>query len=187
MANTALIVCDFQNGIVSRFPGLDPVLDKAAEALEGARAKGDVLIVHIGVRFRPGHPEISPRNVVFSGIKEAKIFEEGTPQVEHHPKVAPKAGEVQVSKRRYGSFSTTELDLILRAHGVHKIVLTGIATQGVILSTVREAFDLDYEVVVLRDACADQDEEVHRVLLDKVISKQAKVITVEEYLASLKA
>jgi nicotinamidase-related amidase len=64
-------------------------------------------------------------------------------------------------------------------------VLTGIATSGVVLSTLRQAADLDYEITVLRDACADGDAEVHRVLLDKVFPRQATILDTDEWLSQL--
>ena len=63
--------------------------------------------------------------------------------------------------------------------------MTGIATSGVVLSTLRQAADLDYGLTVLRDGCADRDHEVHRVLLDKVFPRQATVLTVDEWVASV--
>jgi nicotinamidase-related amidase len=59
-------------------------------------------------------------------------------------------------------------------------VLAGIATSGVVLSTLREAADRDYQLIVLSDCCFDLDAEVHRVLMDKVFPRQAEVLTVEE-------
>lgn len=73
--------------------------------------------------------------------------------------------------------------MILRAQRVQTLVLAGIATSGVVLSTLRQAADMDYRLVVLRDGCADADEEVHRVLLDKVFPRQADVRTVDEWVA----
>jgi nicotinamidase-related amidase len=60
-------------------------------------------------------------------------------------------------------------------------VLTGIATSGVVLSTVREAADKDYRLTVLADCCADGDQEVHQVLTTKVFPRQADVLTVGEW------
>jgi nicotinamidase-related amidase len=70
---------------------------------------------------------------------------------------------------------------------VTRLVLTGIATSGVVLSTLREAADRDYELTVLADGCADADDEVHRVLIEKVFPRQALVMTVEEWATALKA
>jgi nicotinamidase-related amidase len=73
----------------------------------------------------------------------------------------------------------------LRAAGADTLVLAGIATSGVVLSTLRQAADLDYRLTVLADACADRDEEVHRVLTEKVFPRQALVTTTDEWIASL--
>ncbi len=63
---------------------------------------------------------------------------------------------------------------------VTHLVLIGAATSGVVLSTLREAADRDYRLTVLADGCLDADEEVHRVLHDKVFPRQAEVVSVDE-------
>jgi nicotinamidase-related amidase len=93
-----------------------------------------------------------------------------------HSRLAPQAGDVLVAKGRVGAFSTTDLETILRAKGITTLVLMGIATSGVVLSTVRWAADADYELVVVEDCCADADEEVHRVLTQKVFPRQTSVV-----------
>jgi nicotinamidase-related amidase len=75
--------------------------------------------------------------------------------------------------------------VVLRSQGIGTLVLTGIATSGVVLSTLREAADKDYELVVLADCCADGDSEVHRVLLEKVFPRQADVLDVESWARGL--
>ena len=76
---------------------------------------------------------------------------------------------------------------MLNGGGVDTLVLTGIATSGVVLSTLRYAADLDYRLVVLADACADADDEVHRVLTTKAFPRQADVLTVAQWAKSLGA
>ncbi|HXC06188.1 MAG TPA: isochorismatase family protein [Bacteroidia bacterium] len=66
------------------------------------------------------------------------------------------------------------------------MILTGVATSGVVLSTLREASDKDYRLTVLSDCCADRDEEVHRVLTTKVFIRQAEVMTVKEWVTKVK-
>lgn len=61
------------------------------------------------------------------------------------------------------------------------MVLTGVSTSGVVLSTLREAADKDYQLTVLADCCADGDEEVHRLLVDKVFPRQADILTAAEW------
>ena len=99
--------------------------------------------------------------------------------------LSPVAGDVVVVKRRVSAFTGSDLEVVLRALEVDQLVLAGIATSGVVLSTVREAADRDYRLTVLADACADQDDEVHRVLTEKVFPRQAEVTTVDTWVSTL--
>jgi nicotinamidase-related amidase len=79
------------------------------------------------------------------------------------------------------AFAGSDLDVVLRGLGAGTLVLAGIATSGVVLSTLRQAADLDYRLIVLADACLDADPEVHRVLTEKVFPRQAEVSTVAQW------
>jgi len=79
----------------------------------------------------------------------------------------------------------SDLEVILRSRGIDKLILTGIATSGVVLSTLREAADKDYQIVVLSDAVFRCRSRSHRVLLEKVFPRQADVLTVSEWAATL--
>ena len=74
--------------------------------------------------------------------------------------------------------------MILRANGIENLVLFGLSTSEITLSTLRRAFDLDYQCVVLKDACCDGDPEIHRVLTEKTFVNQATVQTVDEFIAA---
>jgi nicotinamidase-related amidase len=91
------------------------------------------------------------------------------------------------SKHRVGAFAGTDLDMILRAHDIDTLVLCGIATSGVVLSTLRHAADADYRIFVLRDCCSDQDSEVHGCLLDKVFPRQADVIDSAAFIRAVRS
>lgn len=99
--------------------------------------------------------------------------------------VEPLPGEVEVVKRRVSAFTGSGLEVVLRAQDIDHLVLSGIATSGVVLSTLREAADQDYQLTVLSDACLDNDPEVHRVLIEKVFVRQAQVLSVSDWVASL--
>ena len=79
-------------------------------------------------------------------------------------------------KTRFGAFSTTDLYRDLHAKGLDTLVIAGISTSGVVLSTLRDAGDQDYRLFVLADATADPDAEVHRVLIEKVFPHQADIV-----------
>ena len=178
-AHTALLIMDYQVDVVSRYVQQNQsLLDRAAETLNAARAAG-APVVYVAVRFRAGYPEVSSRNQSFAALRESGRLLAGSPGAAIHPQVAPQPEEPVVIKRRVGAFSTTDLETILRAQGITTLVLMGIATSGVVLSTVRWAADLDYSLVVVEDCCADSDEEVHRVLMQKVFPRQARVIAAD--------
>ncbi|HEX4386265.1 MAG TPA: isochorismatase family protein, partial [Myxococcales bacterium] len=86
-----------------------------------------------------------------------------------------------IHKQRVGAFSENHLELVLRARGIDHLVLFGISTSGIVLSTVRAAFDKDFRTVVLADACFDADAEVHRVLTEKIFPRQATVTSVDAF------
>ncbi len=181
-ARTALLIMDYQNDIVNILPEKDraPLLEKAAAILKEARTAG-LPVIYVVVRFRDGYPEISPQNRLFSGLKGTGRLGEGTPGAEIHAKVAPQPGDIVVTKRRVGAFSTTDLETILHAKNIDTLSLFGIATSGVVLSTVRWAADMDYRLVVIGDTCADRSEEVHRVLIEKVFPGQATVVSTQDF------
>lgn len=183
MATTALLVMDVQNGVVDRFAdGAGPLLGALARAVGAARSAG-IPVVFVRVAFRPDMPEVSRHNRTFSALAQAGNFGEQDLSTQMHPAVAPLPGDVVVTKRRVSAFAGSDLDVVLRSLEVTSLVLTGIATSGVVLSTLRQAADLDYELTVLEDGCLDADPEVHRVLVEKLFPRQAAVTTVERWIA----
>ena len=193
MAKTALLVCDLQQGVLSSIPTLPAdYLARAAATIQAARSAG-AQIIYIAIGFRPGHADLSPRNKVRAYVAgKPTHFVTGDASAAIDPLVAPVAqsesgGDMIVTKRRFSAFADTELQLVLRSLGITDLVLFGVVTSGVVLSTARAAGDLDYTVTVLEDLCADRDAEVHEVLVRKVLPMQADVVTAEAWLAGLKA
>jgi nicotinamidase-related amidase len=184
MTSTALLVMDVQRGIVERFAGDDGYLPRLATAVQAARGAG-LGIIYVTVAFRRGYPEVSRDNKTFAAIAGTGRFTDDDPGSRVHPAVAPAPGDVVVSKRRVSAFAGSDLDMVLRAGGIHSLVLAGIATSGVVLSTLRQAADLDYRLTVLADGCLDADPEVHRVLLEKVFPRQAEVVSIADWTAGL--
>ena len=182
---SALLVMDFQNGLVERLGNASGLLGRLGGTISAARHAG-MQVIYVHVRFRDGYPEISPRNRTFSALKGgAAPMTESDLSTAIHPAVAPQAGDIVVTKRRVGAFSGSDLDVVLRSQGITSLVLTGIATSGVVLSTLRAAADMDFEITVLSDCCADSDPQVHEVLMTKVFPRQAEVLMAEEWQSRL--
>jgi len=177
----ALLVMDVQVGIVSRAAQMGDVLTPISAAITAART-ATIPVIYVIVDFRPGYPEISPRNKSFSAFTQRQ----SPPSImEIHPAIVPQPTEVVVTKRRVSAFSESDLEVVLRAQDISHLVLCGIATSGVVLSTLREAADKDYQLTVLADGCIDPDEEVQRVLLSKVFPRQAEVLQTEAWRTKL--
>jgi len=173
---------DVQGDIVERFSGDTGYLPRLAAAIAAARHAG-IGVIYVTVAFRPGYPEASERNKTFSAVAGTGRYTEGSDSTRVHPAVAPAPGEVTVTKRRVSAFAGSDLEVVLRAGGITHLVLAGIATSGVVLSTLRQAADLDYQLTVLSDGCLDADAEVHRVLTEKIFPRQAEVLTIKEWSA----
>jgi nicotinamidase-related amidase len=182
---SALLVMDFQTAVVEMIATeKDALLSRTAKLVETARHAG-MRVIYVVVGFRAGYPEVSPRNQSFGPIRESGRFAHGSGGTEVHPTVAPEPGEVVITKHRVSAFAGTDIDMILRANGIETLVLAGIATSGVVLSTVRHGADADYQIVVVEDCCADRDPEVHRVLMEKVFPRQATVVKAEAVVGAL--
>jgi nicotinamidase-related amidase len=184
-SRTVLLLMDFQHGVVERL-GTPDVVTAADRAAKAARSAG-IPVMFVRVGFRAGYPEVAESNASFSVLSAqgGDVYQEDHPATQVHADLTPLPGEPVIVKRRVSAFSGSDLDVLLRAAGADTLVLAGIATSGVVLSTLRQAADLDYRLTVLADACADRDEEVHRVLTEKVFPRQALVTTTDEWIASL--
>jgi nicotinamidase-related amidase len=141
--------------------------------------------VYVRVAFRPGHPEISPANRIFSGLRGSPFLLEGAADADIHPGVSPEPDDVIITKHRVGAFWGTDLDQVLRAKGIDTLILAGYATSGVVLTTVGDAADKDYYISVLSDCVTDNNQEVHQTLLTSVFPSQALVQTSDEFAESL--
>jgi nicotinamidase-related amidase len=187
MVTQSLLLMDLQGSVLARFPDhKSELLSVLSGAAAAARAAG-IPVIHVRIAFRDGTPEISRHNRVFAAHAGASTLLEGAGATAIDPALGPEPGDIVVTKKRVSAFSGSDLQLILRSLEVRSLVLAGIATSGVVLSTVREAADLDYELTVLRDGCVDADPEVHRVLLDKVFPRQASVISTAEWISTNRA
>ena len=164
-ARTAVLIMDFQQRIIANVAS-EPaaVVANAARALAAARAAG-IPVIYV--------------------VHRGGAFADYAPDVELHDGVAPAAGELVITKIRPGPFSSTALDVTLRALGRDHLVIMGVATSGCVLSAVRWAVDINYTFTVLADACSDADPEVHRVLTEKVYPRQGGVITTDQFRAAL--
>lgn len=179
---TSLLVMDMQNSIVARYAENGKVLLPFQKAIEAAR-RHSIPVIFVRVAFSEGYPEISQERASeltkYGGMTISDIA------TQIHESVQPRPDEPVVTKFRISAFAGSNLEVILRSRQIETLILSGIATSGVVLSTLREAADKDYSLKVLSDACLDADPEVHRILTEKVFPRQADVLTVDAWLNGL--
>ena len=183
-ATSAVLIMDYQVDIVGSKDDRLVLLENARAVLQEARSLG-IPIIYVMVSFREGYPEISDRNIMFSGLRAGGRLIAGTPGTQIHPTVKPHDQDVVVVKKRVNAFFNTELETILKSKGVDTVILMGIATSGVILSTVRWAADADYSIIVIGDCCNDGDQEVHTLLTEKILPRQSDVVSTSQMLQFL--
>lgn len=173
-ARTALLSMDFQRDIVgpsALSPHDAPALARlgaavvcASQLIARAREVG-MLVIHVRVAFRPGHPEVSPYSPMMSFMKSKNLLVDGADGTGFDPRVAPREDEPIVTKRGVGSFTGTDLGPMLRARGIERLLLTGLVTHYVVAGTAREAHDLGLGFVVVSDAVASASPERHEAAL----------------------
>ncbi|MEV7566069.1 cysteine hydrolase family protein [Streptomyces tanashiensis] len=153
------------------------VLGHARRAVDRARERG-IPVVHVVVGFSPGLADWSPASTLFAEAADGDRLILGTWGTRIHDSLKPEPHEPVVAKRRISPFRGTHLELILRSLGVNTLLLTGVTTDLVILSTAREAHDLDFRVEVLEDATATSSPELHEAALT-LLRRTADVTTVD--------
>ncbi|MFC8075661.1 cysteine hydrolase family protein [Streptomyces sp. NPDC057307] len=165
---TALLAMDFQNGTVPRAPEPDALIDRIKGAIADVRAVGGT-IGHVRAGFTEDEWAAVPEtNKHFTAVVAAKRLHHEDALTQIDARVAPEDGDIVVRKIRVGAGSTTDLHEQLGARGIDTLILAGLSTSGVVLSTFMDAIDRDYRVFILSDGGADLDPEVHRVLVEKV-------------------
>ncbi|MFF9346183.1 isochorismatase family protein [Streptomyces sp. NPDC014734] len=169
--NTALVVVDLQKGIVG-LPTVHPaadVVERSARLADAFRAKGlPVVLVHV-VDGAPGRTEGPARSGGRPPADWADIV----------PELGPREDDIVVTKRTWGAFHGTDLDLRLRRHGVTQVVLTGVATSVGVESTARAAHEHGYHVTVATDAVTDMDADAHRNSVEKIFPRLGETDTTD--------
>ncbi|EGG49484.1 MULTISPECIES: hydrolase [Streptomyces] len=177
---TALVVIDLQAGIVGMDTRPHPaaeVVSRSARLADAFRAR-DLPVVLVRVSFAadgadavPGRTEAPARGGALPEGWDVLVDE-----VSGHP------GDIHITKRNWGAFHGTGLDVQLRRRGVTQIVLTGIATSIGVESTARAAHEHGYHVTLATDAMADAHEEAHRSSVERIFPRLGETGTTQEIL-----
>lgn len=183
---TALLVMHVQNIMIDDYGGR-PILAPLQRALAAARAH-DVSVIHVRVGFHEGFAEVNPHNRLIVNIREkVGVTLLDDPIMQFHEAATPLPGEPVITNYRISAFAGSRLELVLRSQGIDTLVLAGISTGGVVLSTALEASDKDYALTVLSDVSGEPDAALHRMMMEKVFPTKGDVLTADEWIAALPA
>ncbi|HWE14338.1 MAG TPA: cysteine hydrolase [Solirubrobacteraceae bacterium] len=178
-ARTALLVMDYQNGILKRVENSAALLAGARETIALVRERG-ATIGYVRVGFADGEAPTGTMGQRIGREAAQTMFHADSPATQIHDEVAPQDDDIVVRKTRVGPFGTTDLHDQLQSRGIDTLILTGISTSGVVLSAVRDGHDRDYRLIVVSDLCADPEADVHAFLVERVFPRQAEVIMSDE-------
>lgn len=177
----ALLLLDCQEGAADQ-PFASSAVQAAAQALQAAR-HAKLLVAFTKIDFLPAYADVAGSNKTFSAIKTHHLFAPGTSTIV--APLQPVAGEFVFTKDRFNAFCGNALSELLRGQGISHLVLAGVSTSGVVLSTFADTIDRDFDVTILSDACADSDKDLHDTLMSKLFPRSATVLPVKDWATSL--
>ena len=195
---TAILVMDCQNDIVdekgkmaamnngamARLIKEHDVLGAIAQLAEAGRRAG-VPIIHVRHAYRPDYVDAPQNTPILAGMKQNEVLKDGTWGAEIHPDVKRQPSDIVITKTRVSALYASPLEAILRAQGITHLVLTGIATDGVVEGTARDAVDRGYYVTIPDDCCATFTDEAHRAVLGGVLGMLTTVTKSADIVSAL--
>ena len=184
-STTALVVIDLQRGITAM--GSAPrqpaeVIARAARLAAAVRTGGGtVVLVHV-MRSADGKDALRPTTDAQPAVAGSRVPPDWA---EFVPEMSPQPGDVVITKRQWGAFYGTDLDLQLRRRGITTIILCGISTMVGVESTARDAFERGYQQIFVEDAMAARAADDHKHTVEWVFPRMGRVRSTEQVLAAL--
>jgi ureidoacrylate peracid hydrolase len=159
------------------------------QVLDAGRAAGVRVCYALHHRYRPGDYEtwkyIAP---IQKAAWSRRTFEYGTWGAELHPGFEPRPGGLVAQEHWCSSgFANTDLDLLLKKHGIHRLIMMGLIAHTCLEATVRYGAELGYDVTVVKDATASySDREMHAALEVNIPNYAGAILTADEVVDALK-
>ena len=179
---TALVVIDLQKGVAASptrpYPAHD-VIKNAARLVDAFRRnRMPVFLVHVDISKGTGLTAISDES-----------FPRSSPMPpdwsEFVPEIAPAPSDIVITKRQWGAFYGTDLELQLRRRGMDTIVLCGISTDYGVESTARFAYEFGFQQIFAEDAMTSRSDEQHNVAVNYIFKRMGRVRKTDEILKGL--
>jgi len=159
------------------------VLAAAKRLLDAGRRAGSLVILS-RVSFRENYPDLIQNGPLLSMVPQAGALLRGTPGVEIAAELESQPEDLIVDHVRLGGFHGSDLDVLLRSHGITTVLIAGVATNISVEGAARQALDLGYRTVVVSDASSAATDEAHDASLE-TLRLIGEVSTVDEVVAAL--
>jgi nicotinamidase-related amidase len=201
-ARTGVVLCDLQNDVCR---GSGPfynelalqvrerrVIENAVRVVDGARKAG-ATIFFITVVRRPDYGDVVNQLTEFVATgkavpsKQQISLVQGTRGAELVEELRPQQSDYVLVKKRRSAFHATALDLYLRARDINTLIVGGVATDIGLENTVRAAWDLDYNQIVVSDICAAYPAAAHDYTMGSVFPRMARIMSTDQVLVALGA
>jgi nicotinamidase-related amidase len=183
----ALLLLGCQPGILADIADHEAFVMKINAAIDIIRLY-DGKVIHARMAFDASDYRFPPMtNKEFATVLRERHLQNGSPDADLHPALAARPDDTEVRTTRLGVFSTTNLDEQLTNDGVTTLIVAGAHTSGALLTTVREAADRDYRLIILVDCATDPDPEVHNLLFQRVFPRQTEIMTAAQLYTSMAA
>jgi nicotinamidase-related amidase len=172
---SALVLIDLQKGVLGN--ALTPVTSQEllvrGQALAERFRAAKSTVVLVNVAFSPGGADMLRPPVDQASPIPAGGFPAGWSEF---PPGLMQPGDLQITKRQWGAFYGTELDLQLRRRRIRVIVLGGVSTQIGVESTARQAYEHGYELLIVKDAITSTVTEAHEMSMKHIMSRLGRIV-----------
>lgn len=181
----ALLVLGCQPEILTAITQHDELIARVNKVVDIVRIH-EGIVAHARLAFDPMDYRFPPlTNKEFATVVQEQRLHNGTPDAGLHPELAVRPEDIELRTTRLGVFSAGDLDEQLTNYGVTTLIIVGCHTSGAVLTTIREAADRDYRIIVVAGCTADPDPVVHDFLVERVFPRQAEVWTAAQLYSSL--
>jgi nicotinamidase-related amidase len=191
---TVLVALHYQNevlhaggrikvGMAEDAQNREAVKERAGRLLAFARANS-IPVVSVRIAFRADHADVIQNCTIFRNVVAGNAMVDGSWGAEFHEGLGPIGAEHVVKHTRVNAFYGSELEEVLRMLEAERLIVAGIATNSVVITTVASAADIGYEVIVAADACSSANPDLHRASLE-IMRLVADVTDVESIITQL--
>ncbi len=197
--HTALLIMDCQNDIVhpqGKFGGdltggsmpqriQDQNLLETIHRVAVAARAAHISVIHVRHAYRPDYADLPKNAKLYASMQELGALKDGSWGADIHETLTPDPQDIVLVKTRVSSFYASPLAGILEAQGLTHLILTGVATDGVVEGTARDGLDRGYFIIIPKDCCIGTTQEAHDVIVGGILTAFASMCQADDVIQAL--